>query len=64
MISRKKMHSIFGRTYVRESSLHFLYCTMKQVKSINKNRMADDTMDDRPDVLVATTKTGIDKGTI
>ena len=33
------------------------FSTMKQVKSENKNRMADETLDD-------TTSTGIDKGTI
>jgi len=33
------------------------FCTMKQVKSENKNRMADETLDD-------TTSTGSDKGTI
>jgi len=33
------------------------FCTMKQVKSENTNRMADETLDD-------TTSTGGDKGTI
>jgi len=41
------MDSMFGNPYVRESSLHFVYCTMKQVKSINENWVAEEkTLDD------------------
>jgi len=48
-----KMHSMFGNIYVRESKFSML----KQVKSDNRNRMADKILDD-------TTSTGIDIGTI
>ena len=37
-----KMHSMFGCTYVCEST----FSTMKQVKSKNRNQMADETLDD------------------
>jgi len=37
-----KMHSTFGNTNVCEST----FSTMKQVTSINRNRMADETLDD------------------
>jgi len=44
---------MFGNIYVRESKFSML----KQVKSDNRNRMADKILDD-------TTSTGIDIGTI
>jgi len=53
-----KMHSMFGNTSVCEST----FSTMKQVKSESRNRMADKTLDDS--FRLATTNTGIDKGTI
>jgi len=37
-----KMYSTFGNTNVCEST----FSTMKQVTSINRNRMADETLDD------------------
>jgi len=37
-----KLHSMFGNTYVCEST----FSTMKQVKSINKIRMVDEIPDD------------------
>jgi len=37
-----KMHSMFGSTYACEST----FSTMKQVKSKNRNRMADESLDD------------------
>jgi len=46
---------MFRITYVGEST----FSTMKQVKSKNKNRMADETLDDS--LRLATTNTGIDK---
>jgi len=36
------MHSIFGKTYVCESK----FSAMKQVKSKNRNRMAEEALDD------------------
>jgi len=44
---------MFGNIYVCEST----FFTMKKVKSKNRNRMADGTLDD-------TTNTGFDKGMI
>jgi len=44
---------MFGNTYVCEST----FSTMKQGRSTNRNRMADETLND-------TTNTGINKGTI
>jgi len=52
------MYSTFESTYVRESTFY----TMKQVKSKNRNRMVDDTVNDS--LRLATTNTGIEKGTI
>jgi len=37
-----KMHSMFENTYVCESTFY----TIKQVKSKNRNRMADETLND------------------
>jgi len=37
-----KIHFMFGNTYVCESTLY----TVKQVKSKNRNRMADEILDD------------------
>jgi len=48
-----KMHLMFGNTYVCEST----FSTMKQVKSKNRNWMADKTMDDS--LRLATINTGI-----
>jgi len=56
--STLKMHSMFVSTYVCEST----FFTMKQVKPENRNRMTDETLDNR--FQLATTNTGIDKGTI
>jgi len=54
-----KMHSMIGNTYVRESTCS----TMNQVKSKNRNRMADAILYDR--LRLATTDTaGIEKGTM
>ena len=50
---RAKMHSMFGNIYVCKST----FFTMKKVKSKNRNRMADGTLDD-------TTNTGFDKAMI
>jgi len=36
------MHSMFGNIYVYES----IFSTMKQLRSNNRNRMADETLDD------------------
>jgi len=52
-----KMHSTFRSTYVCEST----FSTMRQVKSKNRNRMADKTQDDI--LRLAATTTGVDKGT-
>jgi len=49
------MHSMFGNTYVCEGT----FSTMKQVKSKNRHRMADETLDDS--LRLATTNIGIDK---
>jgi len=38
----RKMHSMFGNTYVCKST----FSTTKQIKSKNRNRMADETMND------------------
>jgi len=55
---RTKMHSMFGNTYVYES----IFCTMKQVKFKNRNRMANQRLDDG--LRLATTNIGIHIGTI
>jgi len=49
---------MFRNTYVCEST----FSMMKQVKSKNRNRMADKTLDDS--FPLATTNAGIDIGTI
>jgi len=53
------MHSMmFANTYVWEST----FSAMNQVKSKNRNRMADETLDDS--LRLATPNTSIDKGRI
>jgi len=52
------MHLMFGCTSVCENS----FSTMKQVKSENRNRMADETLDGTR--RLATTNTSIKKGII
>ena len=53
-----KMHSMFGSTYMCEST----FSTMKQIKSKNRNRMIDETLEDS--LRLATTNFGIDVETI
>ena len=55
-----KMHSMFGNTCVCESA----FSTMKQVKSENRNRLADETLDDSLWLFTSNTSISIDKGTI
>jgi len=52
------MHSILGHTYVYGRT----FSTMKQFKSKNRNRTADETLDDS--LRIATTDPGNDIGTI
>ena len=54
----EKMHAMFGSAYVCEIT----FSTMKQNKSTNKNRMADETLNDSP--WLAPLNTGIGKGTM
>jgi len=49
-----KMHSMFGSTYVCEST----FSTIKQAESKNRNRMADKTLVDS--LRIATIDIGID----
>ena len=53
-----KMHSMFGSTYVCEST----FSTMKQIKSKNRNRMVNETLENS--LRLATTNVGIDVKTI
>ena len=53
-----KMHSMFGSTYVCEST----FSTMKLVKSRNKNRMVNQTLDNC--LRLSTTSTDIDIETV
>ena len=49
---------MFGNTYVCES----IFSTMDQVKSKNRNGIADETLDDS--LRLSTSNSGIDKGII